>query len=196
MAKNPVATLDKLAKLVDKRVGDILYDNLTRLRDYVRGAGFLQKRGKGLPYVRRPIRLQGTILEAGLYSPPAWAAAHIGPAGSTTTISSKSGGFLAIPTDFVKQFRGTPMGPKQYGGTVIFGGIICGKAGWNQARTGGGLRQRRAAGERFKKQDLIPLFILKKSVIIKKRIDPALLLAWIKPQYLADLQKACLVERL
>lgn len=191
MAKDPLQTLERLERGADKRVGDILWDNLTRLQDYLRAGSFLQKRSRGLPYVRRPIRLQGTILEAGLYSPPSWAEAHIGV--GTTTITPRHGGFLAIPTDFVKQFRGHPVGPRQYGGTVIFNNIIWGRAGWGGARTGGGLRQRRAAGERLGKQTLIPLFILKKSVVIRKRIDPARLIAWVRPHYLADLQKYALV---
>jgi len=116
--------------------------------------------------------------------------------GKTPIEPKKKGGFLAIPTDFVKTFRGHPVGPKQYGGTVIFGGIIWGKAGWSGAGTGGGLRQRRAAGEKFGKQTLIPLFILKESVIIRKRLDPARVLAYLKPIYLAALKKSCLLSNL
>ncbi|MFA4904469.1 MAG: hypothetical protein WC600_17180 [Desulfobaccales bacterium] len=196
MARDPLQTLEKLEQAVSPRVGKILWDNLTRLRDHVRATSGLQKRSHGLPLVRKPLQLQGNVLEAALISPPTWAGVHIGPAGSSSTITAKGGGFLAIPTDFVKTFRGAPAGPKQYGATVIFNGIIWGKAGWGGARTGGGLRQRRAGGEKFKKQDLIPLFILKSSVVIKKRIDPSQSIDWIKPQFLADLKKACLIDRL
>lgn len=191
MAKDPVQTLEKLEQLVSKRVGDILWDNLTRLRDYVRTQDLLHKRTRGMPYVRKPIRLQGDLIEAGLYAPPAWAEAHIGV--GQTTITAKGGGFLAIPTDFVKQFRGHPVGPQQYGGLKIFGGIMWGVAGWGGAGTGGGLRQRRAGGEKFKKQDLIPLFILKKSVTYRKRINPQALINYIRPYFMADLKKSMLV---
>lgn len=189
--KDPIATLDKLGELVSKRVGDILWDNLTRLRDYLRTQELLKKRTVGMPYVRRPIMLQGDLIQAGLFAPPAWAVSHIGV--GSTTITAKSG-MLAIPTDFArKTFRGGMVGPTQYGGTVTFGGIIWGKAGWGGTQTGGGLRQHRAAGEKFKNQDLIPLFILKKSITYRKRINPQALIAWIKPQFMADLKKSMLV---
>ena len=194
--RDPIQTLDKLAVAIDKRVGDILWDNLTRLRDHLRASDPLHKRTKGMPYVRHPIQLQGTLLEAGLYSPPPWAEVHIGAAGGQTVITAKSGGFLALPTDFVKTFRGGPVSPSQYGGLKIFGGIIWGVAGWGGSGTGGGIRQRRAAGEKMGKQTLIPLFILKKSVVIKKRIDPDQLIAWIRPYYFEDLKKSCLLDQL
>ena len=145
--KDPMQTLDKLAVAIDKRVGDILWDNLTRLRDHLRASDPLHKRTKGMPYVRRPIKLQGNLLEAGLYAPPPWAEVHIGPAGGATVITAKGGGFMAIPTANVKTFRGGPVSPSQYGGLKIFGGIIWGIAGWGGGSFGGGLRQRRAAGE-------------------------------------------------
>jgi hypothetical protein len=189
--KDPIAALDNIARLLDKRVGDILWDNLTRLRDHLRAHDGLKKRNRGLPYVRKPIHLQGTILDAGLYSPPPWSHVHIGPAGKTTTITPKKGQFLAIPTDFVRSFRGHPVGAKQYGGTVIFGGIIWGKAGWYG---GGAAGQRRAAGEKLGRQTLVPLFILKKSVVVAARIHPEQLIAWIKPQFMADLKKYSLVQ--
>lgn len=188
--KDPLAALDRLEKLLDKRVGAILWDNLTRLREHVQAHSGLKKRSKGLPFVRRPIQLQGSKLEAELFSPPRWAAVHIGPAGKTTTITPKKGSFLALPTDFVRTSRGHPVGVKQYQGTVIFGGVIWGKAGWYG---GGAARQRRAAGERLGRQTLVPLFILRKSVIVAARIHPEQLISWIKPQFLADLKKYSLV---
>lgn len=194
MARDPVQTLEKLEQLLPKRVGGILWDVLTRLRDYVRAQAPLKRRTRGMPYVRRPTQLQGNLIEAGLFAPPAWATAHIGS--GETTITPQKGQFLALPTDFVKQFRGHPVGPRQYSGTVIFGGIIWGKVGWGGAGTGGGIRQRRAAGETMGKQTLIPLFVLKKSVVIQKRLDPARLLEWVKPLYLAELKKACLLDTL
>ncbi len=194
MAKDPLQTLDKLSELLPKRVGDILWDTLTQGRDYLRAQEPLKKRTRGMPYVRKPLNLQGNILEAALVAPPAWARTHIGV--GSTTIAAKSGGFLAIPTDFVRQVRGHPVGPKQYSGMVVFGGIIWGKAGWGGAGSGGGLRQRRTGGEKFKKQDLIPLFILKKSVIIQKRINPQSLINFMKPIFLAGLKKSCLINNL
>lgn len=194
--RDPIAVLDQLAVALDKRVGDILWDNLTRLRDYLRAKEPLKRRTKGMPYVRRPIRLQGDLIEAGLYSPPSWAELFVGPAGEETSITAKSGGFLALPTDFAKSFRGAAVGPKQYGGLRIFAGIMWGVAGWGGGSFGSGLRQRRAAGEKYGKQSLVPLFILKKSVIIKKRIDPEQLMAWVRPYFFEDLKKSCLLDQL
>jgi hypothetical protein len=191
--KDPIATLEKLEQALSRRVGAILWDTLARGRDWLRAREPLKRRTKGMPYVRKPIKLQGNLLEAGLYAPPTWAGAHIGPAGSATVITPQRGKFLAIPTDFAR--KGVKS-PKAYAGTVVFGGIIWGKAGWGGARSGGGLRQRRAAGESFRRQDLVPLFILKGSVIIQKRIDPAQVVAYMQPLFLAALQKACLLDRL
>jgi hypothetical protein len=61
--------------------------------------------------------------------------------------------------------------------------------------TGGGLRQRRAAGEKIGKQDLIPLFILKGSVVVKRRIIPSELINWIKPQFMAALKNGGLLKQ-
>jgi len=194
MARDPLQTLDKLSELLPKRVGDILWDTLTRGRDYLRAQEPLKRRTKGMPYVRRPLSLQGNIIEAAIVAPPIWAKTHIGV--GSTTITAKGGGFLAIPTDFVRQVSGHPAGPKQYGGLKIFGGIMWGTGGWGGARSGGGLRQHRAAGEKIGKQALIPLFILKKSVVIKKRIDPRSLITYMKPIFMAELKKACLVNSL
>jgi len=41
-----------------------------------------------------------------------------------------------------------------------------------------GLRQRRAAGEKFGKQTLVPMFFLKGSVTVRRRVIPAVLQAW------------------
>jgi len=50
-------------------------------------------------------------------------------------------------------------------------------------------KEGRYAGEKFGKQALVPLYILKGSVVVRRRIDPAALLAWVKPGFLADLKK-------
>lgn len=197
MPRDPIATLEKLEKALDKRVGDILWDTLIQGRDHLKAHDPLKRRRRtgGSLYHVRPIKLQGNLKEGGIFFATRWGKAHIGPAGSTTTISPKGGHkFLALPTDFVKTFRGTPVGPKQYGGVEIFSGIIWGRAGW--AGAGSAARQRRAAGEKLGKKSLVPLFILKGSVIIRRRIHPEEVLAFMKPIYFKKLREALLLDEL
>lgn len=193
MPKDPIKTLQALEKKVDSRVAKILDACGFKIRKRVASQEFLHWRSRRVPVVMKKAVLVGSLIETAVRGASGWkwGQVHIGPPGSTT-IRAKQG-MLAIPTDFArKSGRGRP-GAQQYGGTVIFAGIIWGKAGWGGAGTGGGLRQRRAAGEKFTKKTLIPLFILKKSVVVRRRIIPADLIAWIKPQFRAELQKNLLV---
>jgi hypothetical protein len=195
--RDPIKILEALEKGLEKRVAAILWQNVTRLRDHLKGGllagSALQRRGRGIPVVRKRPELVGTILTAGILTPVPWAGVHFGPRGTAVTISPKRGQFLALPTEFVRRVRGHPVGPKQYGSTVIFKGIIWGRAGWGGSE---GLRQRRAAGERYGKQALVPLFILKGSVVVKRRIDPQMdLIDWVKPHFLEDMKKGALIPR-
>jgi hypothetical protein len=198
MPKDPIKELARLEGVVDSRVARCLWRSVSRMKDRLKrqllAGSPIHKRTKGLPVLReRPRLVAGGLWEAGVRSPVDWARVHFGPLGTAFTIHPKGGHkFLAIPTDFVKTFRGHPVGPKQYSGTVIFGGIIWGKAGWKQGRTGGGLRQHRAAGEKFGRQALIPLYILKKSVVVRRRIDPRALIAWERPHFREDLRRELL----
>ena len=161
-----------------------------------RAKSMLHFRSKRVPITVDKARLVGSLMTAVVRGSSGWTwgHVHIGPPG-TTTIKAKSG-MLAIPTDFAQKGggRGQP-GPKSYKGTRVFAGIIWGKAGWGGKGTGGGLRQRRAAGEKIGKQDLIPLFILKGSVVVKRRIIPSELINWIKPQFMAALKNGGLLKQ-
>ena len=184
MAKDPIKALWDLEKRLDKRVAAILNDCAFAIKRRVDSQEFIHWRTKRKPIVVEKARLVGNLMTATVRTASGWKWGQVlvGPAGQTT-IPAKEG-FLAIPTDAArKSFRGAKVGPKQYGGTVIFSGIIWGKAGWGGAGTGGYLRQRRAAGEIFRKQDLVPLFILKKSVVVRRRVIPADLIRWIQPKF-------------
>jgi hypothetical protein len=111
--------------------------------------------------------------------------------------------FLTIPTDFAKTNAGVAKGRMVKEGntwtflgmpTFIAKGVIFGKVGGSNARSEG-IRQRRAAGEKVGKGQIIPLFILKNSVVIKRRIDPKVdIVDWAKPVLTQELKKAGLLK--
>jgi hypothetical protein len=195
MVKDPIRTLEAIEKNLDKKVAAVLNDMAFKVRE--RAKGMLHFRTKRVPIVVEKARLVGNLMTVMVRGASGWTwgHVHIGPPGTTTIKAKHSGpkggeGMLAIPTDFARKGGD----PKQYGGLQIFAGIIWGKAGWGGAKTGGGLRQRRAAGEKIGKQDLIPLFILKKSVVVRRRIIPQELMNWIRPQFLAALKSGGLLK--
>lgn len=187
MAKDPIKTLQQLEQKVDRRVAKVLNRAAFKIKGRVASREFLHWRTGRRPIVVDRARPGAVPLSAVVRGASGWkwGQVHIGPAGSTT-IRARDG-MLAIPTDAVgKRFRSKLLGPRRYGGTVIFSGIIWGKAGW--AGTSAYVSNRRAAGERMNKGTLVPLFILKQSVVVQRRIIPANLLAWIRPQLLAALK--------
>jgi hypothetical protein len=111
--------------------------------------------------------------------------------------------FLTIPTDFAKTNAGVAKGRMVKEGntwtflgmpTFIAKGVIFGKVGGSNARSEG-IRQRRAAGEKVGKGQIIPLFILKNSVVIKRRIDPKTdIVDWARPVLTQELKKAGLLK--
>jgi|GEM_PF-5875730 len=191
MAKDPIKALEALGKKLEKKVAKVLDECVFKIRRRVTSQEFLKWRTK-----RRPIVVEKAKLVAGIMTATVrgasrwtWGHVHIGEPGSTT-ISPKRGRYLALPTDFVKTFRGHPVGPRRYSGTFVRKGVIFGLAGWHGSS---GIRQYRAAGERFEKKTAIPLFILQGSVVVRRRIIPSQLLAWIQPHFLALLKKEALV---
>jgi hypothetical protein len=146
----------------------------------------------------------GTVISAKLHAGMNYAKTHFGPKGSTFTIKPKGGKrFLTIPTDFALTNAGVAKGRMQNVGgkwtflgmpTFIAKGIIFGYADGANRRSEG-MRQRRAAGQSFKKADIIPLFILKGSVVVKRRIDPKVdMIQWAKPVLIEEIKKAGLFK--
>lgn len=195
MLQDVIKNLEAIETNLDKRVAKVLNDMAFRIKQRVDSQEFIKWRSKRKPIVVEKAKLVGDLMTAAVRGASGWTWGHvlIGPPGATT-ITAKSG-MLAIPTDFAQKGggRGQP-GPKSYTGRKVFAGIIWGKAGWGGAGSGGGLRQRRAAGEKFKKHDLIPLFILKKSIVVRRRVIPADLIRWIQPQFLAALKSGGLLK--
>lgn len=187
MARNPIEILRRLEQQLDRRLMGVINKHSRRVKEKLRADQPLKPRSRRrFPYLSRPAHWEKGRLVATVYSPVPWVGAHIGPRGSVTTISPKRGQYLALPTDFVKTVRGHPVSPRRYTDKVILKGIIFGRAGWHGSA---GLRQRRAAGERFRREDLVPLYILKGRVVIRRRIHPELLIDWVKPGFYQDLKK-------
>lgn len=195
MAKDPIKTLDTIAKGLDKKVAKILNNIAFKIKRRVDSQEFIKWKSKRKPIVVEKARLVGSMMEVTVRTASRWTWGHVlvGPPGQTTITAKK--GMLAIPTDAAKKtFRGAPVGPRQYGGTTIHDNIIWGKAGWGGAGTGGYLRQRRAAGEKFSKEKEIPLFVLKGSVVVRRKVNPAVLQLWGNQLLRAALIKGKLLE--
>ncbi|MBU4356587.1 MAG: hypothetical protein KJ822_14795, partial [Proteobacteria bacterium] len=103
---------------------------------------------------------------------------HIGPAGSQVTIRPKNKKFLAIPLAAAKTAAGVARGGPLsgiWGPTFIAKGIIFGFSGGTKTT---------------QSKTPIPLFVLKRSVVVPRRIHPKEhLLDWAKPKFLADLSQ-------
>lgn len=215
MAKDPIKSLEVLDTKIIDRVAEILNRNTAKankkLRDqHLRGStssNSVRRITRGIKTYYKKAELVGTIATSYILSPVKWAGVHIGPRGSSVTLTAK-GNFLAIPTDFAKNAggrgRAKGIGPKDqiWGPTKVHHGIIWGAyGGWSYFASGRvgkgasseGMRQRRAAGEKFKKGQDIPLFILKKSVVVRRRVDPQVdVIEYIKPLFFEDLKKSIL----
>jgi hypothetical protein len=146
----------------------------------------------------------GTMISAKLHAGMNYAKTHFGPRGSSITIKPTGGRrFLTIPTDFARTNAGVAKGRMQNVGgkwtflgmtTFIQKGVIFGYAEGANRRSEG-MRQRRAAGQSFTKTAIIPLFILKSSVVVKRRIDPMIdMIQWAKPVLAEELKKAGLFK--
>jgi hypothetical protein len=207
MAKDPIANLEKLEKsLVDKVVGVLnktLANVVRKLQtQHLTGGTTDNALGKRSGTLSREIiptpahpEMGTPLITATIHAGVKYAAVHFGPRGTAVTLRPKNKQFLAIPTDFAKTpagvAKGGPLDPI-WGPTFINKGVIFGYHGGQRGVTEG-IRQRNAAGQTVKKGEIIPLFILKKSVVVKRRIDPHIdLILWAKPKFLADLKKEAL----
>lgn len=219
MAKDPIKTLEALIDKLQGRVAAVLNRNTYKahkklVSQHLRGPMSStavdkksMRKSQGIFTKYYKAEFEGLMVSTLIRSPIPWAGVHIGPRGSSTTVSAKSG-FLAIPTDFAKQASttrwGGQRGPKDqiWGPTKVYHGIVWGLyGGWSFIASGRvgkgasseGMKQRRAAGEKFTKGQDLPLFILKKSIVIRRRVDPQVdVIDWIKPQYFEDLKKSVL----
>ena len=201
--KDPITSLEKMIQdLIPKAIQAV---NATAkkleaklLRQHLSGRGDTSL-GRRSGTLARSIKtdeatLQGTIITARITAGVNYARIHF--TGGTIKASKK---FLTIPTDFAMTNAGVAKGKMVKEGnkwtflgmpTFIAKGIIFGYVGGPNARSEG-IRQRRAAGEKVSKGQIIPLFILKNSVVIKRRIDPQVdMVQWAMPVLTEELKKA------
>jgi hypothetical protein len=193
MAKDPVKSLGQMIQGLVPKVKKVVEDHSKRLWDRTvsyhltggTGADRLARRSGTLARSTRPlkVRVEGNKVVGGLAFGARYAQVHIGPGGTTFTIRPRNKKFLAIPLAAAKTAAGVPRGGPLdgiWGPTFISKGVIYGFSG----------------GTRASKSDKpIPLFVLKRSVAVHRRVDPkSHLLAWVKPQFLADLSKIAKVE--
>ena len=188
MAKNPVITLDQIIKLLSPKVVQVVKEHSVRLWQQViirhltggttsdrlgRRSGALARSTRPLP-----VKMEGSKVTGGLSFGAGYAWTHIGPAGSQVTIRPKNKRFLAIPLAAAKTAAGVARGGPLsgiWGPTFIAKGIIFGFSGGTKGT---------------QSKTPIPLFVLKRSVVVPRRIFPKEhLLDWAKPKFMADLSQ-------
>lgn len=188
MAKDPVKTLDQLIKNLVPKVIKVVEKHSLRLqtqavsRHLTGGTGpdRLARRTGTLARSTRPIKakVEEDKVTGGLAFGAKYAKVHIGPSGSTFVIRPKNRKFLAIPLTAAKTAAGVPRGRPLdgiWGPTFISKGIIFGYSGGTK---------------RTQSSTPIPLFVLMRSVVIPRRIDPKIhLLEWVKPEFIQDLKQ-------
>lgn len=123
-------------------------------------------------------RIAGGISVGEVYGP-----IHIGPRGTSQEIRPTKAQFLAIPLDAAKTGAGVARGKPR---DALWGPTFIAKS-----KAGNLIIFGYSGGTKASKSDTpIPLFVLKKSVVIPRRIDPYEdLLKQVKPGFIADLQK-------
>lgn len=193
MPKDPVKSLDQIIQGLVPQVKKVVEHHSKRLWDrtvtrHLTGgtaADRLARRSGTLARSTRPlkVRVEGSKVVGGLAFGAKYAKVHIGPGGSTFTIRPRNKKFLAIPLAAAKTAAGVPRGGPLdgiWGPTFISKGVIFGFSGGTKAS---------------QSHKPIPLFVLKRSVVVPRRVDPkAHLLDWVKPQFLADLAQVAKVE--
>ena len=188
MAKDPITSLDQIIKGLVPKVMKVVQEHSKRLWDHTvsrhltggTASDRLGRRTGTLARSTRPlqVRLEGSKVTGGLAFGAEYAGVHIGPAGSQVTIRPKNKKFLAIPLAAAKTAAGVARGGPLsgiWGPTFIAKGIIFGFSGGTKAS---------------KSAKPIPLFVLKRSVVVPRRVHPKEhLLDWAKPKFMADLSQ-------
>jgi len=124
-----------------------------------------------------PVRILKNVIRSGVQFGTEYASAHIGPKGSSVTIKPKAGKkYLAIPLDAAKNpkgvSRGGPRDESLWGKTFVQkskkGNLII----FGQSKYVKGKKKGQTRG------NVVPLFVLKESIKIKRRIHPEDMLKW------------------
>ncbi|MHB9075255.1 MAG: hypothetical protein ACYC6G_17245 [Desulfobaccales bacterium] len=223
--RDPIATLEKIDLETTSKVIQALKNTNQRLkakllREHLAGAGdnSLAKRTGNLA---RSVETEPAALDpelgpftvsAKLHAGMVYAKVHFGPRGSEVKIVPIKAKMLAIPLAAAKTGAGVARaGPTSgiWGPTKCFrskaGNLII--WGYKTGKAAMGTRQKTVTGGQgnavslsyargvLDKGELVPLFVLKDSVVIKRRIDPRLdLIQWAKPVVLEEIKKAGLLK--
>jgi len=180
----PIEKIQELAKNLEGLVMAIVNDHSGRMvrvmvQEHMSGqsansvgrrSGNLARSVEVIPATSSGFSISGGLRMGG--SAAKYANVHVGPQGSVMTITPKSKQFLTIPLPAAKTGAGVARAPATssiWGPTFIAKGVIFQKGSKGSAPT--------------------PLFVLKRSVTVPRRIFPADLVAKIKPQFVADLQQ-------
>jgi len=118
-------------------------------------------------------------VEGGISFGTVYARVHVGPKGQSTLITPKKGKYLTIPFPATMTKAGVARGParsEQWGDTFVRKSkagnlIIFGKKRIMKGKKEGDLRKQ-----------IVPLFLLVKSVKVKARVHPEDLISWIAPK--------------
>lgn len=184
--------LNKNARLLQTHVRAQYLSGISRA-----GGSSLKRRSGTMAARTIPIPAQETapgIVTAGISFGTRYAVTHIGPRGSSMTIRAKNVKYLTIPLEAMKTKAGVARGDAEYarekygrtfvrkskkGNLIIFAQKGDMRKGREHGASGRQTKTRGAGG-------LIPLFLLRKEVTIKRRIHPKDLIEWIEPKILAD----------
>ncbi|MEW6657240.1 MAG: hypothetical protein AB1424_01140 [Thermodesulfobacteriota bacterium] len=222
--KDPLTSLEQIELgIIGKAMQALNATNLKLKRKLLReqlagptGDTSLAKRTGNLArsIAEEPAKLEGggTVIAAKLHAGMIYAKVHFGPRGSEVKIVPIKAKMLAIPLAAAKTGAGVARGGPTSGiwgptkcfrskaGNLIIWGYQTGKAamGTRQKTVTGG--QGNAVSLPYARKamntgQLVPLFVLKDSVVIKRRIDPKVdLIQWAKPVLLQELKKAGLLK--
>jgi hypothetical protein len=188
MPTDPVKTLDQMIQNLAPKVRKVVETHSKRM--WERAVSYHLTGGTGSDRLARrtgtlarstrpkPVVMEGTKVVGGLAFGAKYAKVHIGPAGSGFTITPKNRQFLAIPLSAAKTAAGVARGGPLagiWGPTFIAKGVIFGYSG----------------GTKGTQSTIpIPLFALKRSVVIPRRVDPKThLLEYVKPGFIKDLSQ-------
>jgi hypothetical protein len=184
------AIIRQLKRKIVTETKDILNVNSARLITYVRENKLVDKttshtlasRSMQLKRSLRviPAKVSGEFsVESGMSVGTPYAKTHFGDKGSSFTVYPRNKKFLTVPLPAALDGRGSVKAGARdpmWGSTFIAKGIIFGYKG--------------AAAVAGKAREIVPLFVLKKSVTVQRRIFPSQLFAKIKPDIEKDFKEA------
>jgi hypothetical protein len=221
--KDPIAALEKIEQgIIAKAIQAVNNTNHKLkgklLREHLAGAGdnSLARRTGNLArsIAEEPATLEAgsTLVSAKLHAGMIYARVHFGPWGSAVKIVPLKAKMLAIPLAAARTGAGVARagptsgiwGPtrcfKSKAGNLIIWGYQAGKAalGTRQKTVTGGQGNAVSlsyARRALDKGELVPLFVLKDSVVIKRRIDPRVdMIQWAKPVLAEEIKKVGLLK--